>query len=568
MIRDSLSQCRRHFVAAAAFSALVNLLNIAPTLYMLQVYDRVIPTRGVQTLFFLTSVLLFSLATLTLLDRARTRILTRAGVRIDLTLAPLVLDAALERPGLPGARTALRDLDRLRSTLTGPTIIALFDAPWVPLYIFVCFLVHPWIGFVAIAGCVVVPVIAWINEHATRARLDEAQTAANLSYSSQDAVLSSADAVRALGMRRALARRQMRQRAEMLAAQTEASLATGGYMAVTKFVRLALQSIALGLGALLSVDNLISGGAVFASSFLIARALQPIEQLIGTWRGIVQARQSYRSLDHLLASAPAPAQRTQMPAPRGDLKLESVTLFNTARDSAVLQSLSFDVSAGEVIAIVGPSGAGKSTLVRLIAGAVLADRGTVRLDGADIRDWDAEILARHIGYLPQDPSLFAGTIAENIARFDAELSDDRSKIDARIIAAARKVSADTLIRRLPGAYDHMLTLGGRGLSAGQAQRIALARAVYGDPALLILDEPNAHLDAEGDAALVAAISALKQERRTVLIVSHKLSILPVVDKLLILQDGRVQIFGPRDEVLPKIVRPAGRSVSAPAEPSS
>lgn len=569
MIRKSLEMCRRHFVAAAAFSALVNLLNIAPTLYMLQVYDRVIPTRGVRTLIFLTLVLLFSLATLALLDRARTRLLARVGVRLDVLLAPHVLDAALSKPNLPGARAALRDFDTMRGTLTGPSILAVFDVPWVPIYILVCFLVHPWIGFVAVAGCIIVPLVAWINARATRDRLDRAQAAASLSYSNQDAVLSSADSVRALGMRRALVSRQMRQRTAMLAAQTEASLATGGYVAITKFVRLALQSVALGLGALLAVDNLISGGAVFASSFLIARALQPIEQLIATWRGIVHARQSFRSLDALLASAPATAQRTQLPAPRGDLALEGVTLLNDTRDGTVLQGVSLNVRAGEVIAIVGPSGAGKSTLVRLIAGALVADRGAVRIDGADVRDWEPESLARHIGYLPQDFALFAGTIAENIARFETELGGNRAEIDERIVAAAEKVGADPLIRRLTGGFDHKLTLGGRGLSAGQAQRIALARAVYGDPAVLILDEPNAHLDSEGDAALIAAVSTLKREGRTILIVSHKLGILPVVDKLLVLRDGRVHLFGPRDEVLSKIAAPpSGRIVSAPVVKSS
>jgi len=569
VIRKSLEMCRRHFVAAAAFSALVNLLNIAPTLYMLQVYDRVIPTRGVRTLIFLTLVLLFSLATLALLDRARTRLLARVGVRLDVLLAPHVLDAALSKPNLPGARAALRDFDTMRGTLTGPSILAVFDVPWVPIYILVCFLVHPWIGFVAVAGCIIVPLVAWINARATRDRLDRAQAAASLSYSNQDAVLSSADSVRALGMRRALVSRQMRQRTAMLAAQTEASLATGGYVAITKFVRLALQSVALGLGALLAVDNLISGGAVFASSFLIARALQPIEQLIATWRGIVHARQSFRSLDALLASAPATAQRTQLPAPRGDLALEGVTLLNDTRDGTVLQGVSLNVRAGEVIAIVGPSGAGKSTLVRLIAGALVADRGAVRIDGADVRDWEPESLARHIGYLPQDFALFAGTIAENIARFETELGGNRAEIDERIVAAAEKVGADPLIRRLTGGFDHKLTLGGRGLSAGQAQRIALARAVYGDPAVLILDEPNAHLDSEGDAALIAAVSTLKREGRTILIVSHKLGILPVVDKLLVLRDGRVHLFGPRDEVLSKIAAPpSGRIVSAPVVKSS
>ncbi|WP_404335016.1 type I secretion system permease/ATPase [Sphingomonas sp. MMS12-HWE2-04] len=562
-MRAALALCRRHFVAAAGFSALVNLLYIVPTLYMLQVYDRVIPTQGLQTLFFLTLVLLFALATLSLLDRVRARLLVRAGVQLDATLAPLILDATLGRPDLPVARQALREFDMMRATLTGAGVLALFDAPWVPIYILVCFLVHPWIGAVAILGCVMLPLIAWANERATRARLDRAQAIASVSYASQDALLASSDSIRALGMRRAVVARQLRQREAMLTAQTEASFAGGSYLTATKFVRLALQSLALGLGALLAVDNLISGGAIFASSFLIARALAPIEQLIGTWRTIVQARQSYISLSGLLDGAHAAGMPTQLPAPRGEVTLESVTVLNDTRDGAILNAVSLRIAAGEVVAIVGPSGAGKSTLVRAIAGALLPDRGSVRFDGADARDWDPEVLARHLGYLPQDSALFAGSVAENIARFAGELGADRAAVDAGVVSAAGKVGADALIRRLPNGYDHQLKLGGRGVSAGQAQRIALARAVYGDPAILILDEPNAHLDAEGDQALVAALAALKAEGRTVLVVSHKLGILPVVDKILVLRDGRVEMLGPRDEILPKIAPKAIRQVVPP-----
>lgn len=563
---SAFALCRRHFVAAAAFSALVNLLYIVPTLYMLQVYDRVVPTRGLQTLAFLTLVLLFALATLALLDRVRTRLLVRAGVQLDATLAPAILEAAMGRPELPGARQALRDFDTMRGTLTGPGALALFDAPWVPLYILVCFLVHPWIGLVALVGCAILPLIAWGNERATRAGLERAQQIAGASYASQDALLSAGDAIRALGMRRAMVARQMRQRETMLAAQTEASFATGSYLTATKFARLALQSLALGLGALLAIDNLISVGAIFAVSFLISRALAPIEQLIGTWKTIVLARQSYRDLERLLEGTAAGAAPTRLPAPRGAIALESVTVLNDSRDGAVLNAVSLRIEPGEVIGIVGPSGAGKSTLVRAIAGALLPDQGTVRFDGAAMRDWDSEELARAIGYLPQDSALFAGSVAENIARFAGELGKDRAAIDAEVVAAAVRVGADALIRALPNGYDHQLKLGGRGISAGQAQRIALARAVYGNPAILVLDEPNAHLDTEGDAALAAAIGALKKQGRTVLIVSHKTGILSMVDKLLVLRAGKVELYGPRDEVLAKITpaRPRRLAVANPA----
>lgn len=560
--RAALALCRRHLLAAAIFSALVNLLYIVPTLYMLQVYDRVVPTQGVQTLAFLTLVLLAALATLSLLDRIRMRLLVRAGMQLDSTLAPLVLDATLGRPDLPFARQALREFDVVRSTLAGPAIVAVFDAPWVPIYVIVCFLVHPLIGALALLGSASLPAIAWANQRATRLHADRAQAIANTSYANQDALLVAADSVRALGMRRAMVRRQLRQRETMLIAQTSVNFVSGNYLTLTKFTRLSLQSLALGMGALLAIDNKISAGAIFASSFLIARALAPIEQLIGSWKSLVQASQSYQKLGALLGEPAARSESTQLPPPRGALSLEGLTVLNEARDGAILKNISLQIAPGEIVAIVGPSGAGKSTLVRILAGALTPDRGTVRFDGAEARDWDPDRLARHLGYLPQDSILFAGSVAENIARFSMELEADRGSVDKGVVAAAEKVGADDLIRRLPNGYDHRITPGGRGLSAGQAQRVALARAVYGEPSILILDEPNAHLDTEGDAALLAALTRLKAEGRTILIVSHKRGILPVVDRMLVLRDGAVELFGPRDAVLPKIAPAHLRRVPA------
>ena len=554
-MRAALAITRRHFLAAAGFSALVNLLFVVPTIYMLQIYDRVVPTRGLQTLFFLTMVLLFALATLSLLDRVRTRLLVRAAVALDTELAPRLLDATLGRPDLPHARRALRDFDVMRAALTGPGVLALFDAPWTPIYILVCFMVHPYVGLLALAGGLILPTIAWLNEKAVRSRSDRAEGAAAQSYTLQDHLLASAESVRALGMRRAMVGRQLRERQAMLELQTEANFSGGGYFVATKFVRLALQSLALGLGAWLAIRGEVSAGAIFAASFLIARALQPIEQLIGSWKALATARTCYTALDELLASETRSFAPTVLPAPQGKLDAEGITIFNERRDGAIVNNVSFSVQPGEVIAIIGPSGAGKSTLVRTLAGALQADRGTVRFDGASIGDWEPERLAQHIGYLPQDSVLFPGTIAENIARFAAELGGERGDVDLAVVAAADAVGAGELIRRLPGGFDHPLGGAGRGLSAGQAQRVALARALFGDPAILILDEPNSHLDGEGDAALVKALAEAKARGRTVLIVSHKLGVLPVVDKILVMRDGRADIFGPRDEILAKIMPP-------------
>ncbi|WP_307104739.1 type I secretion system permease/ATPase [Sphingomonas sp. SORGH_AS_0950] len=561
-MHSAMATCWRHFFAAAIFSALVNVLYVVPTIYMLQVYDRVVPTRGHQTLFFLTLFLLFSLATLALLDRVRTRLLVRAGVQMDAVLAPALLDATLGRPDKPVARQALREFDNLRQTLSGPGVLALFDAPWMPIYVLICFLVHPALGIVALAGGGVLALIAWRSERRNKPMLEHAQSAAANSYAGQGALLNGAEPVRALGMRRAMVLRQLASRNKMLSLQTEAGLAAGNYMTMTKFVRLALQSLALGLGALLAIDNLISGGAIFAASFLIARALAPIEQIIGNWKGLLQARNSYKQLGELLAETDTGPVKTQLPAPRGTILLDSVTVLNDTREIAIVADVSIALESGEVVAIIGPSGAGKSTLARVIAGAIRPNRGCLRVDGTDTADWDPERLALHIGYLPQDPTLFAGTIKENVARFATELPGaDLEAIDEAVIRAADRAQARPLIQQLTGGFDYELKPGGRGLSAGQSQRIALARAMYGDPAILILDEPNAHLDSEGDAALVQSIDHYKRAGHTVIIVSHKLGILPVVDKLLVIRAGRVELFGPRDEVLQKIAPSRPRPVT-------
>jgi ATP-binding cassette subfamily C protein len=308
----------------------------------------------------------------------------------------------------------------------------------------------------------------------------------------------------------------------------------------------------LGIGALLAVDGQISAGAIFASSFLISRAVAPIEQLIGSWKTIVRARSGLTSLSRLLTATQAHRTPTQLPVPKGAIDVEQLVILNEARDGAILNGISLRVNAGEVVAIVGPSGAGKSTLARVLSGALPADRGTIRIDGADMTDWEPERLARHIGFLPQDSRLFAGTIKENICRFDSQVEGDQAAVDAAVIEAAGKTMAHDLILRLAQGYDHILSSGGRGLSAGQAQRIALARAAYGSPALLVLDEPNSHLDGEGDEHLLAALSQLKAEGKTIFVVSHSRSVLPVVDKILLLRDGRVDAFGGRDEILARM----------------
>jgi ATP-binding cassette subfamily C protein len=565
----ALRACKRHFVAAGAFSALLNLLYLAPTLYMLQVYDRVVPTQGKLTLVFLTVAVLVALGTLSLLDMVRGRLLVRASIRLDRRLAGAVLDATLGRRGAQGmSKQAVRELDAFRQTLTGAGILAVFDAPWTPIYVIVCFIIHPLLGVLALLGASLLLIIALRNERATRAPLQRANEAANIAYVSQEYSTAAADVVRAMGMRRAIVRRHLSERETMFTLQTQASFAASGYVTLTRFTRLSLQSLALGAGALLAVNNQISAGAIFAASFLISRALSPIEQVLGAWKGLVQARGAYRTLTDLFVEEGLEPVRTQLPAPTGRLAVETLTVLNPRRDGAILSDLSFSVEAGEIVGIIGPSGAGKSTLVRMIAGAAAPDRGVIRLDGADRKDWDPERLGEHIGFMPQEATLFAGSIKSNICRLQDFTTEDPAAVDAAVIEAARRSGAHEMILRLPQGYDTELALGGRGLSAGQAQRIALARALYGSPNILILDEPNAHLDAEGEALLLETLAEVKRRGGTVLIVAHRTGVLAALDKLMVLRDGRLELYGPRDAVLQRIGAQQHRPQTVAATPAA
>lgn len=566
IIASALRSCRKHFVAVAAFSALLNLLFLVPMLYMLQVYDRVIPTRGSQTLFFITLVLLFGLISLALLDYVRSRLLVRASIRLDRQLSGILLDTTLARRDKTFdavARQAMREFDTLRQALTGPAIIAVCDAPWSPIYILVCFLIHPLIGALVLVGAVALAIVAFRNQRATSEPLQRASEAAARAYASQEQVLAGAENVRALGMRQAMVRRHLIERDSMMTQQTAASFASSRYVTMSKFLRLTLQSLALGLGAWLAINNKVSAGAVFAASFLAGRALQPIEQILSTWRSIAQAKTAYDKLNSLLAARETEIALTQLPPPQGRLDVEQLSVANAAGDGAILNNVSFQLLPGEVIAVVGPSGAGKSTLLRMLAGAGRPDRGIIRIDHASMLDWDPERLAEYIGFLPQDVSLFAGTVKENIARFQDGSDAEIGEIDAKAIAAAKCCKAHELILGLPNGYNSMLGWSGRGLSAGQAQRIGLARALYGDPPIVLLDEPNAHLDAAGEGQLVETLVALKARKAGVLIVAHRLGVLAAVDKILVLRDGRIEAFGARDEIIARVSGTAATPIEAP-----
>jgi ATP-binding cassette subfamily C protein len=551
-LQNAVRACRSHFIGAALFSALLNILYLAPTIYMLQVYDRVVPTRGVVTLLFLTLIFTFAVITLSGLDHIRSRLLVRASLRLDRLVSPRILNALIARTD--GVRTsqALRDFDSVRVTLTGQGVLALFDAPWTPIYIAVCFLISPWLGLLATGGSVLLIGLALLNERSIKQPLKRAGDSSGRSYLSLDQSTSVGGVVRALGMRRALVARHLveRQSAQQLTAA--ANYASGDFLTATKGIRLLLQSLSLGLGAYLAVEQKISAGSIFAASLLVNRALSPVEQVVGTLRSAVQANTAWRAIRELLTTSPELGAQTLLPAPLGALEAEHLTVLTPERDRLLVRDVTFQLEPGLSLGIIGPSGAGKSTLLRALVGAVNVANGAVRFDGANAQDWNMDQLAKFVGYAPQEPTLFTGTVKENIARFDSYIEDDQVKVDEAVVSAAIACGAHDFILRLPQAYETPIGFGGQGLSAGQGQRISLARALYGAPRFIFMDEPNAHLDTVGEADLVSAMNRLSASGVTMVIVAHRLGILANVDKLMVMRDGRMEMIGPRDEIMKRL----------------
>jgi PrtD family type I secretion system ABC transporter len=552
--------CRLHFIGALVFSAFLNVLLLAPPIYMLQVYDRVLPTSGLATLVFVTIIVAIALITLSILDAVRARILVRMSLRFDRMVSGPLLERLIARvvPGAPSQ--GMREFDTLRGAISGPAALGILDAPWAPLYVIVSFMLHPALGLLTIVGGIILANLAVLNERATKTIAQEASKATIAAYSAQEAVAMNSEFVRALGMRGALRDRQLSERRTGLALSAQAQFTSSQFAAATKFVRLFLQSGSLGLGAWLAVEGQISAGGIIAASILMSRALQPIEQIVGSWGAVVQARSALRTLSGLFAANPEPETgRTLLPNPKGRLTLDKVVVRTPGYpDQLLLKGVGFVLEPGEVLGIIGPSGSGKSTLARVAAGAFTPDMGVVRLDGASMSDWEPDRLGQHIGYLPQDTCLIAGSIRDNISRFAAWRLGASNGVDVAVVAAAKSAGIHDLILKLPKGYDSHLTHGGRGLSAGQAQRVALARALYGNPELLVLDEPNSALDADGEAALSRAIDAARARGAAVLIVAHRTGILQTVDRLLVLRDGSIEMIGSREEVLGKMSQPRGR----------
>jgi len=541
----ALRDARRHFLFAALFSGLVNLLYLVPSIFMLQVYDRVVPTRGGTTLVFLIVILAIALAALSIIDLSRMRLLLRASVRLEKRAAPQVLQRILAATAAsPTMRTAaIRDLDTLRGVLTGPAILALFDLPWAPIYIGVCFLLHPWIGGFALFAAILLVGIALAGERATGRAAMETQSRATAQSRIADYTVQSAETARALGMREALVRLQLTARADVVARQGRLAQTSGTFLAVTKFLRQLFQSLALALGAWLAIHQSISMGSIFAASLLVGRALAPVEQILGSWKNVLAARAAYGGLRAFLALPDDAAPRTALPRPRGQLVATGVTVLAPGTDRVLLDAVDLSVSPGEIVALIGPSGAGKSTLLRVLAGALAHDRGEVRIDGTSLADWDREALGLHMGYMPQTPTLFPATVTANIARFVfARAGDvpDAAALDAMVVDAATRAGAHEAIQRFANGYDTMLTVReAGGLSAGQRQLVAFARALFGRPALLVLDEPNAHLDLNGQAALMRVLAALRAEGAAIVVSTHRPELLQIADRVMIVRDGRL-----------------------------
>lgn len=545
-----LAPLRPLFLHAGLFSLAMNLLMLVPALYMVQVFDRVLTSRSDATLVVLTLGTLAALGILLWLDLLRGRLLASAGIAFELQTGPRVLTRTLSGTASPGKDTpqhGLRDVATLRAFLSGQGITSLLDAPWLPVYLLVIWLFHPVLGAVAMAGAVVLGLLAWINERGTRQPLATLQTRQRESGGFAESAARRAEVVTALGMAPALVRRWQTLNRAALEAQAAASETGGALAGSGRVLRQFVQIAMLAAGAWLVIDRNASPGIMMAATVLLGRALAPVEGAIAGWKQFVDARNAHARLAALLADSRDPAATTPLPAPTGTVAVERLVYGVRDADRPILRGLSFQVDAGESLAIIGPSGSGKSTLARLLLGIWAPTAGTVRIDGADLAQWPRDRLGPYLGYLPQNVQLFAGTVAENIARFQDGDAD-------AVIDAAQRAHVHDLILRLPRGYDTTIGDNGSGLSGGQAQRIALARALYRRPRLVVLDEPNANLDAEGEEALMRSMQALQADGTTLIVITHRPSLLAGVDRALVLRQGVIELQGTCAEVIARLTR--------------
>lgn len=548
-LEEILYQCRHSFISAAIFSLFINMLMLVPVIYMLQLYDRVIPSGSMSTLIMLTLITMFLFLAMGGLEWVRSQILVKVSTRIETLLNERLYGIAFKQSLYTGGQKAstqpLDDLTSLRQFMTGNGLFAFFDAPWIPLYIAVMFMFHAWIGWMAVITACVLTVIAIVNEKITSGALAEANGMAMTNRARLSKNLINAEVIESMGMLGSMRGRWKKDNDKVLLIQADTSSNAALLAALSKVLRIAAQSLILGLGAYLAIEREISPGSMIAGSILLGRALAPIDQMIAGWKGFIAARGQFARLNDLLSTIPADKETMPLPAPKGNLAAEAAVVAPPGAKAAVLKNISFTIAAGATVGVIGPSGAGKSTLARALLGIWPAASGKIRLDGADVFAWDREELGPYIGYLPQDVELFEGTISENIARFgdlDPEL----------VVAASKAADVHEMILRLPEGYDTVIGVSGGTLSGGQRQRIGLARALYGQPVLVVLDEPNSNLDDVGEAALAKAILGLKQRQVTVIVITHRTSILGAMEYLMVLKEGQIAAFAERDTVLAQL----------------
>lgn len=549
-LKNALKASKRGFIAAGFFSLFVNLLMLTAPLYMLQVYDRVVTSRSLETLLFLTLIMVFMFGVMGCMEWVRSRVLVRVSNQMDGYLSQRVYTAMFELGvKAPDQRTSqpLSDFTTLRQFMTGNGLFAFFDAPWLPVYIGLLFLFHPAFGWFAIGAAIILLCVAVANEKTTKKVLAEANGENVKAQGLATSNLRNSEVLHAMGMLPNIMGRWYQQHQAFLEKQTMASDKAGVFANISKILRMVFQSLILGLGAYYVVLNEMSPGMMIAGSILMGRALAPLDLLIGSWSGFNNARAAYGRLDKILTVIPAKERKMSLPQPAGEVIVEGLVVVPPGAKKPTLKGVSFAVRPGEHIGIVGPSAAGKSTLARAILGVWPISNGAVRLDGAEIQHYNRDELGPYIGYLPQDIELFNGTVAENIARFEEPDAD-------KVVQAAKKAGVHEMILRLPEAYDTVIGVDSGALSGGQRQRIGLARALYGDPRMIVLDEPNSNLDELGEMALAQTMELLKDEGVTVFVISHRVSILRNISKLLVMKEGQVDMFGARDDVMAALTK--------------
>ena len=548
-LQAALKSCKGSFISVGVFSLFVNALMLVPTFYMLQVYGRVVTSGSLSTLTMLTIIMVVLTITTGLLEWIRSRIMVRVSTKLDVILSRDVYRAsfkqALATGGMNASAQPLSDLTSLRQFLTGNGVFAFFDAPWLPIYVAVMFMFHPWYGWMAIGCAIVLICLAYANEKVTGKAIADANReniAASL-YTTKN--LRNAEVIESMGMLNSLINRWSLRQKKVLLLQSVASDNGGVVTSTSKTFRVMVQSLILGLGAYLAVNHEISPGLVIAGSVLLGRALAPIDLIIGSWKGFIAARGQYSRLNEILSKLQSEPVRMALPAPEGNITVENMIVGAPGSRSAIIKGISFAVQAGTVVGVIGPSASGKSTLARALLGIWPPQHGSVRLDGADISNWDKAELGPYIGYLPQDIELFEGTISENIARF--------GDVDAELVVQAAKVAGvHEMILLLPDGYDTVIGSDGVNLSGGQRQRIGLARAIYGTPRLIILDEPNSNLDEVGERALSYALEYLKATGATIFVITHRTNILSQLDRLLVMKDGLLSMYGPSEQVIAEL----------------